>query len=108
MIKLYNTLNTKLEGNVAVKLHSGEDGNQNFLKPEFVKKMVNYVNGTVVECNTAYEGQRNTTEKHEQLMEKHGWTKYFDVDIMDSIQPDKVLEIPDGFRIKKRLCREKH
>lgn len=101
MIKLYNTLNTKLEGNVAVKLHSGEDGNQNFLKPEFVKEMVNYVNGTVVECNTAYEGQRNTTEKHEQLMEKHGWTKYFDVDIMDSIQPDKVLEIPDGFRIKK-------
>lgn len=101
MIKLYNTLNTKLEGNVAVKLHSGEDGNQNFLKPEFVKEMVNYVNGTVVECNTAYEGQRNTTEKHEQLMEKHGWTKYFDVDIMDSTQPDKVLEIPDGFRIKK-------
>ncbi len=101
MIKLYEKLNVHLTGKVAVKLHSGEDGNQNFLKPEFVKEIVNYVNGTVVECNTAYEGQRNTTEKHEKLMEKHGWTKYFDVDILDEEKNDKILEIPDGFQIKK-------
>lgn len=101
MIKLYEKLNVHLIGKVAVKLHSGEDGNQNFLKPEFVKEMVNYVNGTVVECNTAYEGQRNTTKKHTKLMEKHGWTKYFDVDILDEEKDDKILEIPDGFQIKK-------
>lgn len=84
MIKLYETLGVKLPGKVAVKLHSGEDGNQNFLRPEFVKEMVNYVKGTVVECNTAYEGARYTTEDHEKLMKKHGWSKYFDVDIMDA------------------------
>ena len=101
MIKLYETLGVKLQGRVAVKLHSGEDGNQNFLRPEFVREMVDYVNGTVVECNTAYEGARYTTEDHEKLMDKHGWTKYFDVDIMDAEGPDKVLEIQDGIQIKK-------
>lgn len=101
MIKLYETLGVKLQGKVAVKLHSGEDGNQNFLRPDFVREMVDYVNGTVVECNTAYEGARYTTEDHEKLMDKHGWTKYFDVDIMDAEGPDKVLEIPDGIQIKK-------
>lgn len=101
MIKLYETLGVKLQGRVAVKLHSGEDGNQNFLRPEFVREMVDYVNGTVVECNTAYEGARYTTEDHEKLMDKHGWTKHFDVDIMDAEGPDKVLEIPDGIQIKK-------
>ena len=101
MIKLYETLGVTLQGNVAVKLHSGEEGNQNFLRPEFVKEMVDYVKGTVVECNTAYEGARYTTEDHEKLMVKHGWSKYFNVDIMDAEGPDKVLEIPDGFKIKK-------
>ena len=101
VVRLYDILGVKLNGKVAVKLHSGEEGNQNYLRPEFVENIVKHVNGTVVECNTAYDGARNTTEKHEKLMESHGWSKYFDVDIMDSESPDKSLEIPDGFMIKK-------
>lgn len=101
LIKIYEKLGISLKGNVAVKLHSGEAGNQNYLKPEFLKGIINKVNGTVVECNTAYNGARNTTSKHEKLMEEHGWSKYYNVDIMDSNGPDKVLEIPNGNVIKK-------
>lgn len=90
-----------LPGKVAVKLHSGEPGNQNFLKPEFWRPVVNHVHGTVVECNTAYDGGRNTTEKHRETMEKHGWSKHFTVDIMDAEGPDAELLIPNGKRIKK-------
>lgn len=90
-----------LPGKVAVKLHSGEPGNQNFLKPEFWRLVVNDVHGTVVECNTAYDGGRNTTEKHRETMEKHGWSKHFTVDIMDAEGPDAELLIPNGKRIKK-------
>lgn len=90
-----------LPGKVAVKLHSGEPGNQNFLKPEFWQPVVNDVHGTVVECNTAYDGGRNTTEKHRETMEKHGWSKHFTVDIMDAEGPDAELLIPNGKRIKK-------
>ena len=95
IVKMYEVLKSPLKGKVAVKLHSGEKGNQNYIRPEMVKKIVEHVNGTVVECNTAYEGARNTTEKHEKLIEEHGWTKYFDVDIMDADGEDKVLEIPN-------------
>lgn len=101
LVKIYEALGVKLQGKVAVKLHSGEEGNQNYLKPEFAKAIVEKVNGTVVECNTAYEGARDTTEKHKKLMDKHGWTKYFNVDIMDAEGPDKILEIPNGKVIKK-------
>lgn len=101
VVKIYDTLGVKLSGKVAVKLHSGEKGNQNFIKPEFVKAIVHYVNGTVVECNTAYGGARNSTQKHKQLMADHGWTNYFDVDIMDSEGPDLVLDIPNGKVINK-------
>ena len=90
-----------LPGKVAVKLHSGEPGNQNFLKPEFWQPIVNDVHGTVVECNTAYDGGRNTTEKHRETIEKHGWSKHFTVDIMDAEGPDAELLIPSGKRIKK-------
>ena len=101
LVKIYEKLNIELRGNVAVKLHSGEDGNQNYLGPLLMKDIVNRVNGTVVECNTAYEGERNTTEKHKKLIEKHGWDKYFKVDIMDSEKPDKIIDIPNGKVIKK-------
>lgn len=90
-----------LPGKVAVKLHSGEPRNQNFLKPGFWQPVVNDVHGTVVECNTAYDGGRNTTEKHRETMEKHGWSKHFTVDIMDAEGPDAELLIPNGKRIKK-------
>ena len=100
VVKMYQVLGVTLPGKVAVKLHSGEDGNQNYVKPEFVKPMIDYVNGTVVECNTAYDGARNSTEKHQKLMEKHGWSNYFTVDILDQ-ESSKVLEIPNGKRIKE-------
>ncbi len=101
IVKVYEALGKTLPGNVAVKLHSGEEGNQNYLRPEIVQKIVDKVKGTVVECNTAYEGARNTTEKHKKLIEKHGWSKYFTVDLLDATGPDKVLEIPNGKVIKK-------
>lgn len=101
VVKIYDALGVKLDGNVAVKLHSGEQGNQNFIKPEFLKAIVDYVGGTVVECNTAYSGARNSTDKHKQLMQEHGWTKYFDVDIMDAEGPDLVLPVQNGKRIKE-------
>ena len=101
IIKIYNALGKKLEGNVAVKLHSGEKGNRNYLKPEFVKDIVKYVNGTVVEYNTAYEGARNTTEKHRKLIEEHEWEKYFSFDLMDALGPDLELDVPNGKVLKK-------
>lgn len=101
LIKVYDALGINLKGKVAVKLHSGERGNRNYLKPEFVEGLVKHVDGTVVECNTAYEGARNTTEKHIELMNEHGWSKYFTVDIMDAEGPDLELDIPDGEQIHK-------
>ena len=101
VVKMYETLGRKLNGRVAVKLHSGEKGNQNYIRPEFVRKIVEHVNGTVVECNTAYEGERNSTDKHKKLIEEHNWTKYFNVDIMDAEGPDLVLEVPNGKVLKK-------
>lgn len=107
VLELYKCLNTKLEGNVAIKVHSGEKGNQNFLKPDFWKDIINYVNGTVVECNTAYEGARNTTERHKQLMVDHGWTECYKVDILDEEGPDLVFDIPNGKRINKNFVGKK-
>ncbi len=101
VIKMYEKLGVKLPGKVAIKLHSGEHGNQNYLRAEFVKPMIEYLKGTVVECNTAYDGARNSTEKHKELMKEHNWTKYFDVDIMDEEGPDLVLDIPNGKVIKE-------
>ncbi len=100
LVKIYEAVGKKLEGKVAVKVHSGEKGNQNFLHPEYFKKIIEHVKGTVVECNTAYEGERNTTEKHLKLIKDHGWSEYFTVDIMDS-EGDIELDIPNGKTIKK-------
>ena len=101
VVELYRALGISLPGKVAVKLHSGEEGNQNFLGPDFWKPMIEAVSGTVVECNTAYEGSRNTTKKHLATLEKHGWSKHFHVDLLDAQGPDMVLDIPDGHRIHK-------
>lgn len=103
VIKMYEKLGKELPGKVAVKLHSGEQGNQNYIRPEFVKAIVERVNGTVVECNAAYEGARNSTEKHKKLIDDHGWTKYFDVDIMDADGDDMVLDIPNGKVLKQNF-----
>ena len=101
VLELYNLLGKELPGNVAIKLHSGEKGNQNFLKPEFWKPIIDEVNGTVVECNTAYDGERNTTEKHVKLIEEHGWSKYFNFDLLDAEGPDVVIPVPNGKVIKE-------
>ena len=101
VVKLYRALGAELGGKIAVKLHSGEKGNQNFIGPDFWRPIIELVGGTVVECNTAYKGERDVTDRHLRLMDYHGWTKYFDVDILDAEGPDKVLEIPTGKRIKK-------
>ena len=103
VVRLYEKLGVKLPGKVAVKVHSGEEGNQNYLHPEFMRPMVEEVDGTIVECNTAYDGARDTTEKHVKLMEKHGWSKYFDVDIMDAEGPDVVFPIENGRVLHENL-----
>lgn len=103
VLRMYRQLGITLKGKVAVKVHSGEDGNQNFLHPEFMKPVIDEVNGTVVECNTAYEGERNTTPKHMQLMKKHRWKDFYTVDIMDAEGPDVVWPIENGKVIKKNL-----
>ena len=103
VLELYKMLGCELCGNVAVKVHSGEKGNQNFLRPDFWKDVIDYVNGTVAECNTAYDGARNTTERHKELMSEHGWTELFKVDLLDAEGPDLELEIPEGKKIKKHF-----
>lgn len=100
LVKMYDVLGVKLKRKVAVKLHSGEPGGNNFLKPNFVKALVKKVNGTIVECNTAYEGRRNTTEKHKVAIAEHGFTKIAPVDIMDA-DGEIILGIPQGKQIKQ-------
>lgn len=101
VLELYKMLDKTLEGRVAIKVHSGEKGNQNFLRPEFWEDIITHVGGTVVECNTAYKGERDTTEKHKKLIEYHGWSKKFPVEILDAEGEDMVLDIPEGKVIKK-------
>ncbi len=99
VLALYEKVAYPLTGRVAVKVHSGEAGNQNFLRPAFWQPMVNAVKGTIVECNTAYPGERDTTPKHLKLLENHGWNELFDVDLLDAEGPDMELDIPNGKRI---------
>ena len=105
LVDMYKLLGKELTGNVAVKVHSGEEGNQNYLKPEFMKDIIDYVDGTVVECNTAYAGERNTTEKHLKTIEKHGWNKLYKFDLMDE---DGYISIPvkNGKYLKEDLLRK--
>lgn len=100
---MYQLLGKELTGNIAIKVHSGEEGNPNFLRPSFWKPVVDHVGGTIVECNTAYEGTRNTTERHVALFKKHGWSDMYQVDLLDAKGPDMVLEIPDGTVIKQNF-----
>lgn len=103
VLKLYKALGKELTGNVAVKVHSGETGNQNFLRPDFWKELIDYVGGTVTETNTAYEGSRNTTEKHLKTIKEHGWSELFPFDLLDAEGEDMVLDIPSGKIIKKNF-----
>lgn len=101
VLELYNLVGKALPGKVAVKVHSGEKGNQNFIRPDFWKPMIDAVGGTVVECNTAYPGARNTTKRHRKLLTTHGWDTSFPVDLLDAEGPDLELEIPNGKVIHK-------
>lgn len=101
LVEMYKAVGKELGGKVAVKVHSGEKGNQNYLRPQFLKELIDYVSGTVVECNTAYNGARSTTNKHIKLMEQHEWSKLFNVDILDSEGPDLEIDIPNGKVIDK-------
>ena len=100
VVRMYEAMGVKLPGRVAVKLHSGEVGNQNFLRPDFLAPMVAHVEGTIVECNTAYEGKRDTTEAHWETMKLHGWTDIAKVDILDE-EGEIELAIPEGQKIRK-------
>ena len=100
LLEIYKKLGVELKGKVAVKVHSGEKGNQNYLKPLFYKDLIDYVNGTVVECNTAYNGERNTSEKHLKLLDKHKWTKYYNVDLLDE-SGEVALEVKNPKYIKE-------
>lgn len=101
VLELFKLIEKELPGKVAIKVHSGEKGNQNFLKPDFWKPVIDHVGGTVVECNTAYDGERNDTGRHKQLLKDHGWNVQFPVDLMDAEGPDLELDIPDGKVIQK-------
>ena len=101
VLELFQMIEKPLPGKVAIKLHSGEKGNQNFLKPEFWRPIIDHVGGTVVECNTAYDGERNTSEKHLKLLSHHGWNQYFSVDLLDEEGPDLELPISNGKQISK-------
>lgn len=101
VVKMFEVLNKELPGRVAVKVHSGEKGNQNYLRPEFMKQMVEHVSGTIVECNTAYEGARNESDKHKELLKSHGWSEVFAVDLLDEEGPDKVLPVENGIVLKE-------
>ena len=101
VLRLYKTLGKELTGNIAIKVHSGEKGNQNFLRPAFWKDIVDHVGGTIVECNTAYEGTRDTTERHVKLLKDHGWSDMYPVDLLDAQGPDMEMDIPNGKKIKK-------
>lgn len=103
VIEMYRILEKPLPGKVAAKVHSGEAGNQNYLRPEFLKPMIDSLKASVVECNTAYEGERNSTEKHRKLIADHGWTKYFTVDLLDAEGPDLRIAIPDGKVLKENF-----
>jgi uncharacterized Fe-S center protein len=98
VIALYEALGISLPGKVAVKVHSGEVGNQNFIRPPFWKPMIDRVQGTIVECNTAYQGKRNTTGDHWETMKLHGWTDVAPVDIMDA-EDEMELPVEGGRRL---------
>ncbi len=103
VLELYKALDKPLTGKICAKVHSGEAGNQNYLHPEFWAPIIRQLGATVVECNTAYDGERNSTEKHLGLLAAHGWSEHFTVDLMDAEGPDLVLPVPGGLAIHENL-----
>ena len=103
IVKIYNALGRKAQGkNVAVKLSTGEAGNPNHLSPALIKDLVQSVNGTIIEGNTAYAGRRNTTADHLKTAEEHGFTAIADVDILDA-DGQVSLPIEGGRHLKEDI-----
>ena len=101
VLEMFKLAGKELTGRVAIKVHSGEPGNQNFLHPDFWKPVIDHVGGTVVECNTAYKGRRQFTKDHILAIKEHGWDSYYDFDLLDAEGPDLEIDIPNGKVIKK-------
>lgn len=100
LVNIYKALGAQLEGRVAVKISTGEPGGHNFLQPDLIKDLVEMLNGTIVECNTAYPGRRNTSEAHWKAIEEHGFLKIAPCDIMDE-DGDMALPVTGGFHLKE-------
>lgn len=100
LIKIYEALGQNLKGNVGVKLSTGEAGGHYFLNPNLIKDLVHKVNGTIIECNTAYEGKRNTTKDHWETIKGHGFMEIAKVDIMDE-EGDMSIPVQNGFHLKE-------
>ena len=105
VLELYRALGKELPGKIAVKVHSGEEGNQNFLHPEFWKSVVDAVNGTVVECNTAYEGRRYNSKDHWQAIRDHGFADIAPCDIMDEFG-EMSLPVTNGVHLTENFVGE--
>ena len=100
VVDLYKAVGVNLPGKVAVKLHTGEHDRLYNLQPEFIKPLVDYLKGTIVECNTAYSGRRDTSDKHWKLIQEHGYTSIAKCDILDEFGQIE-LPVPNGLQIKK-------
>lgn len=105
LIKIYEALGVKLEGNVAVKVSTGEAGSKGYLKADLIGPLVQKIGGTIVECNTAYKGKRFETEDHLKVAEEHGFTKFANVDIMDE-NSDMKIPVHNGKHLKYNLVGE--
>lgn len=99
LLKIYSALNIDLKGNVGIKVSTGEDGSRGYLKADLIAPLVKKLNGTIIECNTAYDGARNTVEDHLKVAEKHGFTSFAKVDIMDA-DGEKKIPVENGKHLK--------
>ena len=102
LIKMYEALGKELKGKVAVKISTGEPGGHNFLNPNLIKDLINKLDGTIVECNTAYAGRRNTTQEHWKAIKEHGFLDIAKVDIMDE-EGDMAIPVENGFHLKENF-----
>ena len=102
LIKIYGALGIELKGNVGVKVSTGERGSRGYLKADLIGPLVKKLNGTIIECNTAYDGARNTAEDHIKVAEEHGFTAFADVDIMDA-EGEMKIPVKNGKHLKYNL-----
>lgn len=105
LIKIYETLGVNLTGKVGVKVSTGEKGSKGYLKADLISPLVKKLNGTIIECNTAYPGERNNAEDHLKVAEEHGFTSFAEVDIMDA-NGEKKIPVHNGKHLKYDIIGE--